>query len=94
MRQLVAVILIGVGALLASYGLVGAVTELGSLYTQVSDDPLAEPAVPEHERPARILHKAAFGGVGVLSLGLGTFLLKSSRRKRETETPDRTGRSP
>ncbi|MBZ0173157.1 MAG: hypothetical protein K8E66_12305 [Phycisphaerales bacterium] len=81
MRRLIGCVLIIVGALLVCTGAVNAVLEFGAIYTQVSDDPLAEPVVDEEARAGRMLWHAGYGVAGLVPLGIGTVLVKFGRRR-------------
>lgn len=82
MRRLIGWILIIVGALLVSTGAVNAVQEFGAIYSQVSDDPLAEPDVAEEERASRMLWHAGYAAAGLVPLGVGAMLVRFGRRPR------------
>ena len=82
MRRPIGWILVIIGGVVAVSGAVNAVLEFGVIYTQVSDDPLSEPAVSEARRGSRMLWSAGYGAVGVVTLGVGLVLVRRGRRGR------------
>ncbi|MEZ6241902.1 MAG: hypothetical protein R3B57_02565 [Phycisphaerales bacterium] len=79
MSRLLGTLLLLLGVTIIAIGLVGALREIRDLYQGVTTDAMAEPAVPEEERPNRILTDVAIGALGVPPLLAGSVLLTRSK---------------
>ncbi len=82
MKRAIGLMLLLVGLTLCAGSAFLAIQEIGSLYSGLLDDPLADPDVPEKERKDRILVRLIPGAVGVPVLLVGTVMLKTSRIKK------------
>lgn len=79
MRRLIGCPLFVIGLLLISWGLLGAVRDFSGLYSAASENPMAEPDVPEAQRGANMLGHVKVAAIGVPPLLIGMYLRKKKR---------------
>ncbi len=81
MRRIIGCPLFVIGLLLVSWGLLGAVRDFSGLYSAASENPMADPDVPEAQQGANMLGHVKIAAIGVPPLLIGSFLGKNKRRR-------------